>query len=248
MLRHLKIIVGLVALLICNSANAQYIPLPPHYVWASPTSGYGIMTPRLLNAADLPSPLGSGASIPPNLFLASPLSGSGPMTPRALAAADLPAYHAPGPLFGGRLTLTASSPIIAGLALNQTTLYYAPYSKAAGAVQVSIYNGTTLQNYSFLSSPSDTVGLSLPGLGLTGWAAQTVYDVFVTLSGSVPVLCTGPAWTSTGSAGNPTGTPGVRSTAGSLLLYQGQLTNSNASAMTCRTGSASTLTGAQARA
>ena len=134
---------------------------------------------------------------------------------------------------GGRLTLVAGGPVMVSNSAAQTTLYYAPYKSPF----IAIYNGTNVTNYQFTSGPTDAVGLSLATFG-SGWAANTVYDVFATLSGGVPVLCTGPAWTDFNT----------RAAAGSLAIYTGQLTNSNASAMTCRTSNSTTISVPQRQA
>ena len=131
---------------------------------------------------------------------------------------------------GGRLTLVASGPVMVGNTTSATSLYYAPYVSPF----VSIYNGSTQANYQFTSGPTDTVGLTLGTWG-SGWSANSVYDVFATLSGGVPVLCTGPAWTDSNT----------RTSAGSLARYNGEYTNSNASAMTCRTSNSATINVAQ---
>jgi len=131
---------------------------------------------------------------------------------------------------GGRLTLQNGVPVMATTQANATTLYYAPYKSAF----IAIYNGTTFANYQFTSGPSDNTGLSLGTFG-SGWAASSVYDVFVTLSGGVPVLCTGPVWTAFNT----------RSSAGSVGKFDNQYVNSNVSAMTCRTSNAATISVAQ---
>lgn len=131
---------------------------------------------------------------------------------------------------GGRLTLQNGVPVMTTSQANTTTLYYAPYTSAF----VAIYNGSTFSNYQFTSGPSDNTGLSLGTFG-SGWAVSSVYDVFVTLSGGVPVLCTGPAWTNFNT----------RSAAGSVGKFNNIYVNSNASAMTCRTSNAATINVAQ---
>jgi len=127
----------------------------------------------------------------------------------------------------GRLTLTSGTPVMTSSATAAQTLYYAPYN----GQNIPIYNGTQQRPYQFTSGPTDTVGLSLALAASASWAANTVYDVFVALSGGVPVLGTGPAWSSATA----------RSAAGSIGLYDGLLVNSNASAMTLRTGASTTI-------
>ena len=137
---------------------------------------------------------------------------------------------------GGRLTLTSGVPVMPGTVASAATLYYAPYKSA----YVPLFNGTSMALYQFTSSDVDTVGLSLATFG-SGWAANTVYDVFVTLNGGVPVLCTGPAWASNGSPSGTFGTAGVRAATGGLAQIFG--TQSNASAgMVCRISNSATIT------
>ena len=111
----------------------------------------------------------------------------------------------------------------------QTTVQYQPCNNP----YVPIYNGTNIQAYNFTSSVTDTVGLAL-NLG-SNWAASTLFDVFVTLSGGVPVLCSVP-WTSSGA--------GSSSRATALALYGGFQTN-GAAIGACRTTNAATIAVAQ---
>lgn len=134
----------------------------------------------------------------------------------------------------GRLTLTSATPVMTSSATGSQNVYYAPYIGNA----VPIYNGSTVNPITFTSSNSDTVGLTLALAGSANWAANTVYDVFVILVSSSPTLCTGPAWSSATA----------RAAAGSIGIFGGILTNSNASAMTCRTGAASTQSVSQNQA
>ena len=124
----------------------------------------------------------------------------------------------------GRITLTPGTPVMTSTVTAATAIYYSPYNGSF----ISIFNGTNLASYQFTSSASDINGLGLT-LG-TSWAANTIYDVFATLSAGSPVLCT-VAWSS--SSARATG----------LSIYNGLQTNG--SSATCRTGNASTLTMAQ---
>jgi hypothetical protein len=128
---------------------------------------------------------------------------------------------------GGRLTVTSATPVMQSAANNQTTIYYAPFAHG----WVPIYNGTVMRNYSFTSSATDAVGLSV-ALG-SNWTANTNYDWFVGLNSSVVTLCSGPAWSSGTSRGAGAGTT-------ELQLYNGLYTNKNS--MTCRSGNATTFT------
>jgi hypothetical protein len=85
-----------------------------------------------------------------------------------------------------------------------------------------------VQVYTFTSGVTDTVGLTLT-LG-SNWAANTLFDDFITLNGGVPVQCTVP-WTSSGAGTS------ARSTA--LSIYAGMQTN--ATLATCRISNSSTF-------
>ncbi len=120
----------------------------------------------------------------------------------------------------GRLTNLSGTPVQqTSSTSNATSIYYAPY---VGNL-VSIYNGTNLQAYQFTSSASDTGGLTLE-LG-SNWAANTAFDVYVTLITGNPTLCT-VAWSTATS----------RATA--LARYNGLLTNG--ALATCRYSDAAT--------
>jgi len=134
---------------------------------------------------------------------------------------------------GGRLTLVSGGPVMVGNTASATTLYYAPY----GSPSIALYDGTNTKNYPFTSGPTDSVGLTLATFG-SGWSASSTYDVFVTLSGGVPVLCTGPTWTD----------QNTRTAAGSLGIHDGQYVNSNASSMVCRTSNSATISAPQYQA
>ncbi len=119
----------------------------------------------------------------------------------------------------GRLTNLSGAPVQTSSTAGATSIYYAPY---IGNL-VSIYNGTNLQAYQFTSSASDSVGLTL-ALG-SNWAANSAFDVFVTLVTGSPTLCTVP-WTNTTT----------RATA--LAKYDGLWTNG--ALATCRYSNAAT--------
>jgi hypothetical protein len=125
---------------------------------------------------------------------------------------------------GGRLTPASGVCVPTSDVVAATTLYYAPCTNP----YVPIYNGTNVQAYNFTSSTTDTVGLSL-ALG-SNWAASTLHDVFVSLNGGNPVLCT-VVWTSSVQGGS------LRAT--SVAMYGGFLTN--ATTATCRTSNSTTI-------
>jgi hypothetical protein len=126
---------------------------------------------------------------------------------------------------GGRLTTASGVAVMTSDVTAATTLYYAP----SNTPLILIYNGTNVQSYNFTSGVTDTVGLSL-ALG-SNWSASTLYDAFVTLNSGSPVLCTGPAWTSSAA--------GTSSRSAALATYAAQLTNS--ASMTCRISNSSTI-------
>jgi hypothetical protein len=125
---------------------------------------------------------------------------------------------------GGRLSLVSGSCEMTTDTVAAATVYYAPCLNQF----IPIYNGTAVQSYSFIASTTDAVGLSL-ALG-SSWTGGTLYDVFVSLNGGSPVLCT-VAWTSSGA--------GTSARASALGLYNGLTTN--AGAITCRISNASTI-------
>lgn len=128
----------------------------------------------------------------------------------------------------GRLTLTSGTPVMTTDNAGATSIYYT----FSTGVLAPIYNGTSVQNYQFTASATDTVGLTI-ALG-SNWAASTLYDVFLTLNSGVVTLCTTP-WTSSGA--------GTSARATALAPYLGFEAN-NAS-MTCRYSNSATLTCAQ---
>jgi hypothetical protein len=130
-------------------------------------------------------------------------------------------------LFGGRLTLTSSTPVTTTDVVAATTVYYAP----AVGQWVPIYNGTQMRLYQFTSSATDAVGLAI-ALGAS-WAANTNYDWFITFQPGFVTFGTGPAWTSDTARGTGAGTT-------ELQMFNGIWTNKNS--MTLRNGNASTVT------
>jgi hypothetical protein len=128
---------------------------------------------------------------------------------------------------GGRLTLTASTPVTTTDVTAATVVNYAPMSSG----YVPIYNGTVQRLYQFTSSDTDTVGLQVT-LG-SNWASGSQYDWFVGINSSTVTLCSGPAWSSDTARGTGAGTT-------ELQLFKGLWTNKNS--MTCRYGNATTFT------
>jgi hypothetical protein len=119
---------------------------------------------------------------------------------------------------GGRLTFQSGTPVMTANQLNQQTIYYAPYNSPF----IPLYNGGSVASYQFTSSLSDNVGISLSMAGVpANWPAG-MYDLFVTLVGTTPTLCSLP-WTNTTT----------RATA--LARFGGFLTNS--AAITARSSS-----------
>jgi hypothetical protein len=85
---------------------------------------------------------------------------------------------------GGRLCLDPNVPVPNADATS-TTLYYSPYAHA----YIPIFDGTAWQVKQFTSGPTSNTGLTL-SLTSAAWPASTLFDVFATLIGGAPVLCT----------------------------------------------------------
>ena len=128
----------------------------------------------------------------------------------------------------GRVTLESATCVATTDQAAQTVVYYAP---CGGGKYVPIYDGTNMELHQFTSSDTDQVGLTLT-LG-SNWAANTIFDVFITLNSGV-VVCTVP-WSNSGA--------GTSSRATAITLYKGVWVNS--AVMTCRTTNSATLTVAQ---
>ena len=87
---------------------------------------------------------------------------------------------------GGRLSNVASTPVVFSSQGN-STVFYSPYIHPF----CPIYNGTAMQTVQFTSSLSDPNGINLTMGGAPAtWPANTVFDIFMTLVGGVPTLCT----------------------------------------------------------
>lgn len=127
----------------------------------------------------------------------------------------------------GRLTLTSGTPVVATSVAAATTVYYTAYA----GKNIPIYNGTAVAAYQLCVAGTAGACESSVALG-SNWAGNSNYDFFETLSGGLPVLCTGPAWTSATGRG---------SGAGTTQLQQFDGINTNAVTMTCRTGNATTI-------
>ncbi len=127
---------------------------------------------------------------------------------------------------GGRVTLIAGTCAATTDQVAAVVVYYAP---CGGGEWIPVYDGTNMKLRQFISSATDTTGLSLT-LG-SNWAANTNYDYFVTLKSSVITACT-LAWTNSGAGTS------VRST--SVVQYKGVWVNS--ADISCRDTNASTFT------
>ena len=87
---------------------------------------------------------------------------------------------------GGRLSNVSGTPVVF-TSQGSNAVYYAPYIHPF----CPIYNGTSMQTVQFTSSLSDAVGLQLNmGGSPATWPQNTVFDIFMTLVGGVPTLCT----------------------------------------------------------
>jgi hypothetical protein len=78
---------------------------------------------------------------------------------------------------GGRLSLVSGDALATGNN-SGTTLYLTPYSQSNCAAQISLYSGTSWDLYD----------LSEISLSLSGFTANSNYDIFCGLSGSTPSL------------------------------------------------------------
>jgi len=121
---------------------------------------------------------------------------------------------------GGRLTLTASTPVTTTDVTGATVLNYAPMTSR----WVPINNGTVMRLYPFTSSATDTVGKQVTIDG--NWAPSSNYDWYMALDSGTVRLCSGPPWTSDTTRGTGAGTT-------ELQLYNGLWTNKN-SITACR--------------
>lgn len=178
----------------------------------------GNATAGLATPTDVPMPSCSGANQAINWT-----SGTGPgcVTISGSSSGSLTP--------GGRLTVSSSVCVPTTDVAAAVSVFYAPCISP----YVPIYNGTSVQGYNFTSSATDTVGLTLT-LG-ANWTASTLYDVYVTLSGGNPILCT-VAWSSSGA--------GTSARATALVIYTGMQTNAAAIAA-CRTTNVATIAVAQ---
>ena len=139
----------------------------------------------------------------------------GPLT--STGTITLAAFRADGRLVAS--TGTPASPIPTATVTNATSIFYVPSQN--GGDLITIYNGTVSQAYHF--------GVSGMVLGLgASWGATSAFDVFATLIGGAPVLCTVP-WTSLTA----------RATAldKTVLPY-----STNSASVTCRTSNTTTIT------
>lgn len=123
--------------------------------------------------------------------------------------------HASPP--GGRLT-TSGACVMRTDSTAVASIGYVPCALGVHPT-VSVFNGSTVADYSIQSSPTDTTGLVL-ALG-SNWSANSIFEAYATLSGGVPVMCSSPFG------------------AVATQLYDGLKTN--AAPMTCRDSNATTL-------
>jgi hypothetical protein len=136
----------------------------------------------------------------------------------------------------GRLTLTAGVPILGSDVLTATSIYCSPLT----GKYLPIYNGTSFVPYNFLTSDTDTTGLSLAldsSSGHTNYHQSAKnYDIFVAYVSGVVYFGTGPKWDDGASSGSDTAR-GTGAASTELQSFRGIYTNKNS--MTLRYGSAS---------
>lgn len=136
-------------------------------------------------------------------------------------AVNSPTTNTVTPAPGGYLTLASdpSNPILTTDSIGATSVFYTPYVSNT----VPIYNGTTF---------SSTVFTQLTLTLTASQAADTVYDVFVFNNSGVPMLVTGPAWTTStagsGARGTGAGTTQIQRLNG-LWVNQVQISGKNSS-------------------
>jgi hypothetical protein len=136
----------------------------------------------------------------------------------------------------GRLTLTASTPVMTADATAQATIYYAPYRFG---ITVPIYDGFSMISRQFTSSDTDTVGLTLgldSNTGHTNYHQNDkIFDLFIYWDSTLCRLASGPAWTSLSARGTGAGTT-------ELQMFKGGFTNKNSIVLRYGTNSGDTAT------
>jgi hypothetical protein len=150
-------------------------------------------------------------------------AGGGGITPTSGSPATL--YQEQIPL-GGRVTLASGVCTATTDQAAQTTVYYAP---CGAGKYIPIYDGTNMELHQFTASDTDTVGLSL-ALG-SNWAANTIYDLYITLNGGIVTPCT-VAWSNSGA--------GTSARATAIAQFKGVNVNGAAIAA-CRTTNSATI-------
>jgi hypothetical protein len=130
---------------------------------------------------------------------------------------------------GGRVTLISGSCVATTDQVAATVVYYAP---CGGGEWLPVYDGTDMKLRQFTGSTTDQIGLTLT-LG-SNWAANTNYDMFVTVQASVVTACS-LAWTNSGA--------GTSSRSTAVTLFKGVWVNN--AAISCRDTNLSTFTCAQ---
>lgn len=116
---------------------------------------------------------------------------------------------------GGRLTLTAGTPVTIGDVTAATTLYYVPYEHD----QVPLYDGTAWALYSIGTGISQTLADNTKSPAAA--VASSGYDLFIWNDNGTVRLSRGPAWTSTTTRGTGIGTT-------ELTQQNGRYVNKNA--------------------
>lgn len=111
-------------------------------------------------------------------------------TPTNAIWTNVVASGAPLPTPQGYLTPVSNTPVITADSIAATSIYYTPFEGSWGAV----HNGTSIIAYQF----------SQMQLVLTSsQAANQLYDVYLAYNGGIPVIGTGPSWSS-GTGGSVT--------------------------------------------
>jgi hypothetical protein len=128
---------------------------------------------------------------------------------------------------GGRLTAQSGIPVPTSDQTAITTLFYAPYESRPP--YVPIYNGISVTSVQFTASIPDAIGLSL-ALNTSAQLLGNLYDIYIGNNSGLQ-LCTGPAWSNSGS-----GTSARGAAADIALVFGIQV---NAAQITCNFGASS---------
>lgn len=108
------------------------------------------------------------------------------------------------PIFesGGRITLTANTPVMNASVSNTSIIYYTFYKHNF----VMTFDGTKLVPISLTEQLSINISANAANSGPGATGANNIYDLFVWNNNGVPTLSIGPAWANNTSRGSGSGT------------------------------------------